>query len=88
LNQDDLYQFPPTNFVSNPLWRQWWHMLSKVLGLGLALLSGNLQRAARESEEVSQVTETLKRTLSGLGADIALARKQVIDGCHERGYYR
>lgn len=84
---NDLYQFPPTRFVSNSLWSQWWHLFSEVLELGVALLFRNWQHAMREAEDVSQSDETLKRILSGKGADLALAREQVITGCLERGYY-
>lgn len=86
-----LYQFPPTRFVSNSLWRQWWHLFSEVIELGRALISarftGNYQHVAREAEDVSQSDETFKRILSGMGVDIALARQQVVSGCLERGYY-
>lgn len=82
-----LYQFPPTRFVSNSLWRQWWHLLSEVLEIGKALLTGNLQHAAAESWDVTQSNETFRRILSGKGADIELAREKVVSGCIERGYY-
>lgn len=82
-----LYQFPSTRFVSNSLWRQWWHLLSEVLEIGRALLTGNLQHAAAESWDVTQSNETLRRILAGKGADIELARDEVIAGCLERGYY-
>lgn len=87
MNQEDLYQYPATRFVSNSLWVQWWHLFSEVMELGFALLWGNLQHAAREAEDVSQSDETLKRILAGRGVDVALAREQVIAGCLERGYY-
>jgi hypothetical protein len=87
----NLYQFPATRFVSNSLWRQWWHLLSEVLELGRALFmarfTGDLQHVAREAEDVSQSDETFKRILSGEGVDIAMARAEVIAGCLERGYY-
>ncbi|MDA8114138.1 MAG: hypothetical protein M0Z43_05375 [Acidithiobacillus sp.] len=82
-----LYQFPPTRFVTNSLWRQWWHLLSEVLEVGRALLVGNLQHAAAEAWDVKQSTETLHRILSGRGADIDLAREEVIDNNLDRGYY-
>lgn len=86
-----LYQFPATRFVSNSLWRQWWHLFSEVIELGLALaaahFTGDLQHVAREAEDVSQSDETFKRILSGKGVDIAMAREEVISGCLERGYY-
>jgi hypothetical protein len=88
VNQDHLYQFPATRFVSNSLWCQWWHLLSEVLEIGWELLVGNLQRAANESWDASQSNETLRRILSGQGADIEMAREQVVKGCQERGYYQ
>lgn len=87
MNQDGLYQFPPTRFVSNTLWRQWWHLVSEVLELGWELLTGNWQRAANESWDISQNQETLRRILAGKGADIELARNTVINNNRERGYY-
>lgn len=82
-----LYQFPATRFVSNSLWRQWWHLLSEVLEIGRALLTGNLQHAAAETWDARQSSETMHRILSGRGADVATAREQVLAGCLERGYY-
>lgn len=82
------YQFPATRFVSNSLWRQWWHLLSEVFEIGKALLTGNLQHAAAEAWDVKQSTETLHHILSGLGADIELARDTIIGNNQERGYYQ
>jgi len=82
------YQFSPTRFVCNPLWRQWFHLLSEVLEVGKALLSGNLQHAATEAWDVKQSTETMHRILAGKGADIDLAREQIISNNIERGYYQ
>lgn len=87
MNQDRLYQFRATRFVSNSLWRQWWHLLSEVLEIGRALLFGDLQHAARETWDVKQSGETMHRILSGRGADVAMARESVVGGCQERGYY-
>lgn len=83
----DLYQFPATRFVSNSLWRQWWHLLSEVLEIGRALVTGNLQHAAAETWDVKQSSETLHRILSGQGADVALAKEEIIDNNTGRGYY-
>lgn len=82
-----MYQFPATRFISNSLWRQWWHLLSEVLEIGRALLCGNIQHAARETWDAKHSAETMHRILSGRGADIALARQEVIGGNLERGYY-
>ena len=81
------YQFPPTRFVSNSLWKEWWHLVSEVLELGWALLTGDLQGAASETWDVKQNSETIHRKLSGMGADIKMARQEVFDRCLERGYY-
>lgn len=83
----DLYQFPPTRFVANSPWRQWWHLLSEVIEIGRALLAGNLQHAAAEAWDVKQSAETLHRILEGQGADVEMAREHVLSGCRERGYY-
>jgi len=83
-----LYQFPATRFVSNSIWRQWWHMLSEVIEIGGALLTGNIQHAAAETWDVKQSSETLHRILSGKGADVDLARDTVISNNLERGYYQ
>ena len=87
MNQEHLYQFPATRFVSNSLWRQWWHLFSEVLEVGWALLLGDLQWAARETWDAKQSSETMHRIQSGQGADIEMARDMVVDGCRERGYY-
>ncbi len=87
MNQDNLYQFPATRFVCNPVWRQWWHLVSEVLELGWELLRRNWQRAANESWDISQDQETMRRILAGRGADVALARETIIGNNRERGYY-
>lgn len=87
MNQEHLYQFKATRFVSNTLWQQWRHMLSEVLEVGWALLLGDLQWAARETIDVRQSSETMNRIQSGLGADIEMARDDVVQGCKDRGYY-
>lgn len=86
-SQQGLYQFPATRFVSNTLWRQWWHMLSEILEVGWALLLGDLQWAARETIGVRQSSETMNRIQAGQGADIEMAMEHVVKGCEERGYY-
>ena len=83
----NIFQFPPTRFTSNSPWRQWWHLFSEVLELGFALLLRNFQHASRETWDVGQSSETMNRILSGLGADVGMAREHVISGCRERGYY-
>lgn len=83
-----MYQFPPTRFIRNSLWRQWWHLLSEVLEIGIALLRGNLQHAARETWDVKHSAETMHRILSGRGADVDLARAGVVSGNRRRGYYQ
>lgn len=87
MDQDQFYQFPATKFVCNSPWRQWWHLLSEVLEIGRALLTGNLQHAAAETWDAKQSSETMHRILSGQGADVELARETVLSGCLERGYY-
>lgn len=82
-----LYQFPTTKFVSNSPWRQWWHLLSEVIEIAAALLTGNLQHAARETWDVKQSCETMHHILSGKGADIDMAREEVICNNLERSYY-
>ena len=83
----NLYQFPATRFVSNSPWRQWWHLLSEVIEIGLALLIGNLQHATAETWDTKQSAETMHRILSGLGADVAMARETVLNNCETRDYY-
>jgi hypothetical protein len=82
-----IYQFPPTRFVSNSPWRQWRHLLSEVIEIGLALLRGDLQHAAAEGWDVKHSAETLQRILAGRGADIEMAREEVLSNNLERGYY-
>lgn len=86
--QSDLYQLPATRFVSNSPWRQWWHLLSEVLEIGRALLTGDLQHAAAETWDVKQSSETLHRILSGRGADVSMAKETIVDNNTERGYYK
>jgi hypothetical protein len=85
--KDELYQFPATRFISNTLWQQWWHLLSEVIEIGTALLFGDLQHAAAETWDAKQSSETLHRILSGRGADIAMAKEEIISNNEERGYY-
>lgn len=84
----DLYQFPATRFTCNRPWKQWWHLLSEVIEIGLALLAGNLQHAAAETWDAKQSSETMHRILSGRGADVSMAREQIVGNNQERGYYR
>lgn len=83
----NLYQFPRTRFIRNTLWRQWWHLLSEVLEVGLALLKGDLQHAALEGWDVKQCAETLHHILAGEGADVQLAREEMEEKNDRRGYY-
>ncbi len=87
MNQDPLYQFPSTRFVSNTPWRQWWHLLSEVIEVGKALLCGDLQHAAAEIWDVKQSSETLHRILSGKGSDVEMARETVTNNNVNRDYY-
>lgn len=82
-----LYQFPATRFVSNGLWRQWWHLLSEVIEIGKAIASGNLQHAAAEVWDVKQSSETLHRILAGRGVDVEMARDEIVNNNRSRGYY-
>lgn len=82
-----LYQFPATKFVTNSPWRQWWHLLSEVIEIGKALLSRNIQHSATETWDVKQSAETLHRILAGKGADVEMAREEVVSNNQERGYY-
>lgn len=82
-----MYQFPATKFVKNTLARQWWHLLTEVLELGLDLWKGRLQHAAAEAWDVKHSTETLQRILQGKGADVRMAQEHVISNNLERGYY-
>lgn len=83
----DLYQFPRTRFIRNSLWRQWWHLLSEVLEIGLALLKGDVQHASVETWDVKQCAETLHHILAGRGADVEAAREAMETKNDVRGYY-
>lgn len=87
MKDDPLYQFPATRFVCNTLWRQWWHLLFEVWEIAKALLVGDIQHAMTESWGASQSLETLRRIGAGLGADVAMARDEVVSNNEERGYY-
>lgn len=82
-----LYQFPTTRFINNSLWRQWRHLLSEVIEIGLALAKGDLQHAALETCDAKQCAETLHHILAGRGADIADAFAAMVDKNDRRGYY-
>ena len=84
---NDLYQFPATRFISNTPWQQWRHLFSEVMEIAWALICNNYQHAAAESWDVKHSAETLQRILSGHGADIEMARENVISNNMERGYY-
>lgn len=83
MSDEDLYQFPAARFVKNPLWRQWWCLMSEVIAVGKALLSGSLQHAARKTWRVKQGSETMHRVLAGRGADVEMAKEHVLSGCDE-----
>jgi len=87
MSEQGLYSFPATKFVSNSLARQWWHLLTEVFEIGVALLRGELQHAATETWDVRHSAETLHRILSGKGADVVMAREEVISNNMDRGYY-
>lgn len=87
MTNDRLYQFWATRFVSNSLWRQWWHLLSEVVEIAKALLAGDIQHAMTESWDASHSLETMRRIGAGQGADIAMARDEVVSNNLERGYY-
>jgi hypothetical protein len=61
--------------------------LSEVIEIGWALLRGDLQHAATETWDTRHSAETLHRILAGKGADVAMAREEVISNNLERGYY-
>lgn len=83
----DPYQFPTTIFVKNTLWRQWWHLLSEVVEVGVALLKGDMQHAAVETGDVKQISETMHHILAGKGADVSAAMDSVERKNRARGYY-
>jgi len=83
----ELYQFQTTRFVCNTPWRQWWHLLTEVYEIAKALLRGDLQHAMTESWDASQRLETLRHIGEGLGADISMARDEVVRNNTDRGYY-
>lgn len=82
-----LYHFPATRFAVNSPWRQWRHLVSEVYEIGLALLRGDLQHAATETWDARHSAETLHRILAGKGADVEMAREEVLSNNLERGYY-
>jgi hypothetical protein len=82
-----MYQFPATKFISNTLWRQWWHLLTEVMEIGKALLRRDLQHAATETWDARHSAETLHRILQGKGVDVRMAQEHVISNNLERGYY-
>jgi hypothetical protein len=88
LNQPPpLYQFPATRFISNTFWQQWWHVLSEVFEIAVARLRGDRQHAVTESWDASQSLETLRHIAEGEGADVEMAREEVLSNNMERGYY-
>lgn len=81
------YQFPPTTSVSNSVEREWWHLLLAVLRVGVAILRRNAQDATVATWYVRQEGETLHRILSGRGADVGMAREEVMSECLEHGRF-
>ena len=82
-----MYQFPPTKFTGNTLWRQWWHLLSEVIEVGFALWRGNIQHAAAEAWDIKHSTETFHRILEMKGANIRIAMQVVTENNLRRRYY-
>ena len=77
MSADD-YQFPASVEVGHaPRW-QWWRLVVALLRLGWQLLVGNPQRAAAAVWALKWESETLHRILAGQGADVALARPEVV----------
>lgn len=82
-----LYQFPATRFVSNNIWRQWWHMASELLEIAVALLRRDYQHAATEIWNLKHSGETGHHILSGMGVDVEMAYTETLNDNIERGYY-
>lgn len=88
LSESPSYQFPRSTFADkNTAWRQWWHLLSEVLEVGVELFRGNLKGATMETWDVKHSAETLHRILERDGALVDVARARVLKGNHARGYY-
>lgn len=85
--QPEIYQFPATHHVSNSPWRQWFHLMSEVIEIALALLVGNIQQAAVKTWYVKRSMEIFHRILSGRGADIELAREEIEGNDSELKYH-
>lgn len=82
-----IYQFSKTVFTNNSAFRQWLHLLSEVVEVGIALLGRKKQKAAEEVWDVKHSAETLHRILEARGAAIEEAKEAVADNNRRRGYY-
>jgi hypothetical protein len=84
-----MYTFAPTRFAkTNSLWQQYFHIVSEVFELGIALLKKDMPHVGRESMDVRCSTETFQRILAdqeniNIGKSLAEVRR----GHNERGYY-
>jgi hypothetical protein len=88
----NLYTFTETRFArTNTPWKQYFHIVSEVIELGMALFRKDKRAIGRESWDVRCSTETFQRIVAAAGTadgvDIAEAREEVIAGHRERKYY-
>ena len=82
------YQFPETKFTRNGIWRQYFHLLSEVLEVGLALLKRDKSHAIMEIWDVKHSCETMHRILDSKGQIVYMCKGDVIDNNCRRGYYK
>lgn len=82
------YSFPRTRFVAGGnVWKQYRHLVSEVLEVGIALLFRDYAHASRELWDVCQSSETGNHMLQDQGVDTCKERQAVVAGNYRRGYY-
>lgn len=81
--------FPRTIFAGrNTIYRQYLHLVSEVIEVGIAILRRDWDHVAEELVDVQQSADTgLHIVMSRHGADSYGAYTRVAVSCTRRGYY-
>lgn len=86
---NEVFSFPRTCFAdSTSIWRQYRHLVSEVIEVGMALLFRDYQHASRELWDICHSSETGNHILrDNYGVDARASRIAVVRGNQKRGYY-
>ncbi len=82
--------FPKTRFIdTNGVWRQFFHLHSKMWGVFWALVWRDWRHAARRLADLQQSADTERHVIQRLHkVDVAMERALVIQRNKLRGYYQ